>query len=345
MNPYEVLGVDKNATQEEIKKAYRKLSMVHHPDRGGDENKFKDISVAYDTLSNPEKKQQYDMFGESGGPFGGGNPFGSDGVFGFEEMINQMFGGGSRFNSQRQKRGSNVNVYVSMTLDEIIKGASKTINYTRHVKCDTCSGVGGEERITCTSCNGRGFSTRRMNTAYGIAETTVPCGVCEQSGFTIKNRCNVCAGSGVRLKSESTIITIPAGVSEGMQLNVNGGGNAIRNGVVDGDLILVIKEIPDPNFKRDGNNLIHEMKITVSEAVLGASKIINAPTGELRFNIEPGCQSGKIYNLNGKGVPNISQSGMNLGSGNLLIKINVVIPKVDDKNRHLFEQLQKIETT
>lgn len=334
MNPYEVLGVDKNASPDEIKKAYRKLSKEHHPDVGGDENKFKDIASAYDILSNPEKKQQYDTFGSGGGS---GNPFG-----GFEDILSQMFGG-NPFGRQRAKRGADIQVSVKMSLTDVITGAVKKITYQKNGKCAPCNGKGGEESIKCNSCNGTGQTVKNIQTGFGMMQQAISCMTCEGTGYIVKNKCNTCRGAGVAPKMESINVNIPAGVSNGMQLNMQGAGHEIKDGI-NGDLFIRIDEIPDDNFRREGNNLNHEIWISISEAVLGTSKTIKAPTGELKFNIEPGCDSGKVFNFSGKGTPNVSHDGRHYGSGNLFVKVNVKIPKkVNNETKSLFEELKKHE--
>lgn len=339
MNPYEILGVDKTASADEIKKAYRKLSKEHHPDKGGNEDKFKEIASAYDTLSNPEKKQQYDTFGESGNPFGGaGNPFG-----GFEDFISQMFGG-NPMNRQRNKRGSDVTVTVQMSLMDIMVGADKKITYTKDSKCDSCNGKGGEDVSKCGTCNGNGQTMRAMQTPIGYTHVAQTCHTCNGSGTIVKNPCNKCKGSGVFPKVETVDVHIPAGVANGMQLTMQGAGNSVREGGVNGDLQIRIQEIIDNKFKREGNNLHHEMWISISEAVLGTTKSVKAPLGEIKFPIEAGCDSGKIYTFANKGVPNISQDGRSYGNGSLYIKVNVTIPKkVTTETKALFEQLKNYE--
>jgi molecular chaperone DnaJ len=346
MNPYEILGVDRNANADEIKKAYRKLSKEHHPDKGGNEDKFKDVAAAYDILSDPQKKQNYDMFGDAkGNPdpfagFGGGfNPFG-----GFDDFISQMMGGGRR--QPQQRKGSNVGVHVQMSLIDILKGATKRVNYTKQDKCDSCDGKGGQDVSICNTCNGAGHVTQVMRTPAGIMQQVGVCPNCSGEGKSIKTPCNKCHGSGTMTKNETVNVTISAGSYNGQQLPLNGAGNYVRDGVP-GDLIIIIDEVPDANFKReitpDGQmtvNLKHEIWISISEAVLGTSKIIKAPLGDLSFNIEAGCPSGKSYKFAGKGIPHAD--GKNLG--NLIVTVNVKIPtKVTDETRALFEELKKYD--
>jgi molecular chaperone DnaJ len=340
MNPYEVLGVDKNSSPEEIKKAYRNLSKEHHPDKGGDENKFKDIAAAYDILGNPEKKQQYDMGGSN--PFmGGGSPFG-----GFDDILSQMFGGGSGFGGgrQRQKKGEDVTVSVQMSLNDVIFGADKSITYIKNVKCEPCNGRGGERVDKCSQCNGTGQTMRAMNTPFGMVQTSMTCQNCNATGCVIHNACNNCNGRGVAPKQVTVTVKMPTGVANGMSFSMPGNGNEIRDGI-NGDLIIRIQEIPDDKFKREGNDLKTDIWISISEAVLGCKKSIKTPhKNELAFNIEPGCDSGKIFSFNGQGLPNMGQDGRLYGNGNMYVKVNVTIPKkVTNETKKLFEELKKYD--
>ena len=340
MNPYEILGVDKSASPDKIKKAYRKLSKEHHPDRGGNEETFKDVAAAYDILSDPEKKQNFDMFGDAKGnpnPFGGG--FGGFG--GFDDFVSQMFGG--RRVQPQQRKGSNIGVRVQMSILDTLQGASKTIKYVKDEKCNTCDGKGGSDISNCGTCNGTGQYAQTMQTPFGIMQQVVSCPKCNGDGKAIKTPCNTCKGSGVTSKNESINITIPAGTYNGQNLTMPGGGNYIRDGIA-GDLIVIIEEIGDPDFKRevtpDGitNNMKHDIWISISDAVLGATKIIKAPLGDLSFNIEPGCPSGKVFKFNGKGYP--TNNGH--GTGHLYVTVNVKIPtSVTDETKSLFEELRK----
>lgn len=350
MNPYEILGVDKSASSEDIKKAYRKLSKEHHPDRGGNEEKFKDIAAAYDILSDPQKKQNYDNFGDAKGnqnPFGGFNGFGGFGsgnFGGFDDFINMFTGGGRK--QQQQRKGNNIGVHVQMTLMDILKGASKKITFTKNVNCDSCSGKGGEESSVCGTCNGSGHYAQTIRSMGTIMQNIVVCPTCSGDGKVIKNPCQKCKGSGVTPKQETISVAVPAGVHHDQQLVMAGAGHQIKDGVA-GDLIVIIDEISDANFKReitpDGmmtNNLKHEIWISISDAVLGCSKIIKAPLGDLSFNIEPGCPSGKLFRFGGKGIPFIHSPRV----ADLYVTVNVKIPtKVTEESKLLFEELRKFD--
>ena len=343
---YKVLGVDKNASEEEIKKAYRKMAMQYHPDKNPDnpeaESKFKEAAEAYDTLSSPDKKSSYDRYGSSGNPFGGGgNPFGGGGFnmddifsnFGdiFGNSFNQRYGGTQR----PQGRGSNLRIKVSLTIDEILKGANKKLKYKRQDKCSPCDGKGGTDVRSCIPCNGTGQRTVVQNTPFGQVRQVTTCPDCAGSGQVVKNKCNSCNGDGTTLKEEVVDIQVPAGVSNGMQLSMNGYGNYARNGQA-GDLQIIIEEIRDNSFQRENNNIIVEKKISVIDAINGANIKVSTPHGEIPITIEPGTEHGKVIRINGKGIPDI-----NYGMGDLYVKISIKIPKsISMDEKYILEKLK-----
>jgi molecular chaperone DnaJ len=343
---YNVLGVDRNASEDEIKKAYRKKAMEFHPDKNPDnpeaEAKFKEAAEAYDTLSSPDKKSNYDRFGSSGNPFGGGgNPFGGGGFnmedifsnFGdiFGNSFNQRYGGGQK----PQSRGSNLRIKVSLTIDEILKGVSKKLKYKRQDKCTTCDGKGGTDVRNCIPCNGSGQRTVVQNTPFGQIRQATSCPDCAGSGQQVHNKCNDCKGEGTVLKEQTVDVEIPAGVSNGIQLTMNGFGNYIRNGQA-GDLNIVIDEIRDFTFKRENNNIIVEKTISVIDAIIGANIRVNTPHGEMPISIEPGTEHGKVIRMSGKGIPDIQY-----GLGDLYIKISIKIPKnIELDEQHTLEKLK-----
>jgi molecular chaperone DnaJ len=343
---YNVLGVDRNASEDEIKKAYRKKAMEFHPDKNPDnpeaEAKFKEAAEAYDTLSSPDKKSNYDRFGSSGNPFGGGgNPFGGGGFnmedifsnFGdiFGNSFNQRYGGGQK----PQSRGSNLRIKVSLTIDEILKGVSKKLKYKRQDKCTTCDGKGGTDVRNCIPCNGSGQRTVVQNTPFGQIRQSTSCPDCAGSGQQVHNKCNDCKGDGTVLKEQTVDVEIPAGVSNGIQLTMNGFGNYVRNGQA-GDLNIVIDEIRDFTFKRENNNIIVEKTISVIDAIIGANIRVNTPHGELPIAIEPGTEHGKVIRMSGKGIPDIQY-----GLGDLYIKISIKIPKnIELDEQHTLEKLK-----
>ena len=338
---YNTLGVDRNATQDEIKKAYRKMAVKYHPDKNKEpdaETKFKEISSAYEILSDENKKSNYDRFGTTDGS---GNPFQGGGGFDFGDIFSQfgdMFGSRANPFQRRQNRGGDLRIKVSLTIDEIIKGCNKTLKYKKSDKCTPCDGKGGSDVKSCGSCNGSGRQIMTQNTMFGQIRQEVECGSCNGSGDVIMNKCTSCRGDGTILKDETVSVDIPAGVGNGMQLNLNGYGNSIRNGI-NGDLHIVIDEIRDSLFRRDVNNLIFDKEISIIESILGLNTKINTPHGELDVNIQAGTEHGSIITIGGKGIPDI-----NYGMGNLLINIKIKIPKnISETDKSLLEELSKSE--
>ncbi len=342
-NPYDTLGVDKNATEEQIKKAYRNKCKEHHPDKGGDQERIKEVNAAYAILSDQQKKQNFDKYGD---PEGNKNPFAGGGGFGgFEDILNMFkgFGGGFGNPAQNIKKGDNIQVNLKITLSEIITGCNKEIKYNKNVKCKTCSGKGGDNPIKCTKCNGSGQTTQMFNTPFGQQIVQSQCNSCDD-GFIIKNHCKDCKGAGI-IKTENVInVTVPIGVTGGATLKSQNNGNEIKNGQITGDLLITFEEIPDKDFRRENNNLITEINIPISEAVLGTEKLINSPTGNFKFKIDAGSESGKTFQFNGKGVAILDNYGRLQGAGSLYVKVNVIIPKnLNKEAKLLFEELKKYE--
>jgi molecular chaperone DnaJ len=355
---YEVLGVERSANEDEIKKAYRKAAIKFHPDKNpGDkeaEEKFKEAAEAYDVLSNPDKRARYDRFGHegmSGGGFGGGGGF-SGGGFSMEDIFSQFgdifgghfggfggFGGGQR--GQRVNRGSDLRIKVKLTLSEVVNGTVKKLKINKNVACDSCGGSGAKDehsRTTCSTCNGSGYVTRVVNTFFGQTQTTQPCPTCGGEGKVITTPCDKCKGEGVVKGEEIVEIKIPAGVADGMQLSVSGKGNAARHGGVNGNLLVLIEEIPDKELVRDGNDLIYNLEVSIPQAVLGTSIEIPAVDGRVKIKIEPGTQTGKVLRLKGKGIPDIN----GYGRGDLLVIVNVFIPKsISSEEKDMMEKLSK----
>jgi molecular chaperone DnaJ len=359
---YEVLGVSKSATAEEIKKAYRKLALKYHPDKNpGDkdaEEKFKEAAEAYDILSNPDKKSRYDQFGHAGvsGAAGGGGGFGGAG-FSMEDIFSQfgdIFGGhfGSAFGSafgggfggssrgRRVNRGSDIRIRVKLTLKEIAHGTEKKVKISKQVTCKECGGKGAKSEAdikTCETCHGTGQITRVTQTILGHMQTSSVCPTCGGQGQVITKPCSVCHGEGLVKEAEEISFKIPAGVQEGMQLTVQGKGNAARRGGINGDLLVVIEEEEHPELQRDGSDLIYSLFISIPDAVLGAEAEIPSVDGKLKIKIDPGTQSGKILRLRGKGLPEVN----GYGHGDMLVYIQIWTPKkLDRQERDMLEKLR-----
>lgn len=338
-NYYETLGVGKDASQDEIKKAYRKMAIEHHPDKGGDEEKFKEAAEAYETLSDEQKRKEYDMFGSGGGQRFQGHGFDMNDIF---SQFGDIFGGGFSQHYQRSqpKKGRDLRVQVQVTLNDVIFGSSKKIKYQRNDKCQPCNGKGGTDLRDCLSCSGTGHRTITQQTPFGRIQQTAPCNNCNGSGKNVFNKCSSCNGEGVKSKEEVIDINIPAGVGEGMNLTMGGYGNHIRDGVA-GDLQILIDEIPHHKFKRQGNDLYCEEWISIPDAVLGTKIKLETPHGELSFNVDPGTESGKILTAKSKGVPNLAPNGQTYGSGDLHIKVSIRIPKkLTTEEKQTFETLK-----
>ena len=358
---YEVLGVDKSASADEIKKAYRKLAIKYHPDKNpGDkeaEEKFKEAAEAYSVLSDADKKARYDQFGHAGvegagpdfsggfgnlndilndlfgGAFGGG--FGGFGGFG------GGFGGGQGQRQQRVYRGRDIRVRVKLTLEEIAKGVEKEISIEKSVPCPECGGKGAKNSSdikTCSACNGTGQVQRVTNSIFGQTVTYSTCQQCGGEGKVVTNPCRNCNGSGLVRKRETIKVKIPAGVEAGMQLTIQGEGHAAKNNGINGDLLVVIEEQEHPNLRREGNNLYYTKVISLPDAILGGETEIPCLDGPYKVKIDAGTQSGTVVRLRGKGMPTVNGYG---GTGDLYVKFAVWIPKKLDKDeKSLIESLR-----
>lgn len=344
---YEVLGVDKSASDDEIKKAYRKIAIKYHPDRNPGnkeaEEKFKEAAEAYDVLRDPQKRQQYDQFGFNGpqggfGGFGGGAGMNMDDIF---SMFGDVFGGhGGGFGGfggfggggQRQKpqyRGADLRIKVSLTLQEIATGTTKKFKVKKDVTCTHCHGTGAENGSgseTCPTCNGSGVVMRTVRTMLGMMQTQSECPNCHGEGTIIKNKCKECGGTGVVKGEEVVEIKIPAGVAEGMVVNVPGKGNAGQHNGISGNIQVYISEEPNDVFVRDGNDVIYNLLLDFPTAVLGGQVEIPTIDGsKVKIKIEPGTQPGKTLRLRGKGLPAVQ--GYGSGTGDLVVNISVFVPK------------------
>ncbi len=355
---YEVLGVQKNASKDEIKKAYRKQALKYHPDKNPGnkdaEEKFKEAAEAYEVLSNDEKRARYDQYGHAGmgnnfdGGFGGGMTM-EDIFSSFGDIFGDAFGGGfgrsSRGrSSHRVNKGTNLRVKVKLTLEEFAKGAEKKIKVSKYVTCSTCGGTGAaspSDVVTCSACGGTGHTVRVMNTILGQMQTSAPCNVCGGEGKVISKKCHKCYGEGIVQAEEVIPLSIPAGLAAGMQLSVTGKGNAARRGGINGDLIIVIDEEPHPELIREGNDLIYNLFISIPDAILGSNVEVPTIEGKARIKIDAGTQGGKILRLRGKGLPDVN----GYGRGDLLVNINVWIPKnLTKEEQKTFEQYKNSPT-
>jgi molecular chaperone DnaJ len=342
---YEILEVSKSASKEEIKKAYRQHAMKYHPDKNpGDkaaEEKFKEAAEAYEVLSDEDKRSRYDQYGHAGlgnsggGGFGQGmtvedifehfgDIFGGFGGFGFG-------GGNSRQRGGRQvNKGSNLRVKVKLNLLEIAQGVEKKLKVQKYVPCQHCNGTGadkGSDYSDCSTCHGTGQVTRVTRTFLGQMQTTSACPSCEGEGRVIKSKCTHCYGEGIVKDQEVISVKIPAGVGNGMQMSVNGKGNAPRRGGVNGDLLVLIEEEDHEELIRDGNDLIYNLYLSFPDAALGSTIEVPTVEGKVKIKIEPGTQPGKILRLRGKGLPEVNGYGV----GDILVNINVWIPKILSK--------------
>lgn len=357
---YAVLGVERTASADEIKRAYKKMAIKYHPDRNpGDkeaEEKFKQAAEAYDVLRDPDKRARYDQFGAAGlngaggfGGFGGGQGMSMDDIF---SMFGDIFGGhggfggfggfGGHGSQQRQFRGSDLRVKVKLSLQEIATGVTKKFKVRKDVTCPECHGTGcegGHRPETCTTCHGSGYVMRTQRSMFGMVQTQAPCPTCHGEGTVIKNKCKKCNGDGVIAGEEIVEINIPAGVAEGMVVNVPGKGNAGKHAGVPGDIQVLVEEEPHPDFVRDENDLIHNLLLTVSQAALGDTVEVPTIDGKARVKIEPGTQPGKVLRLRGKGLPAVQ--GYGYGTGDIVINISVYIPEnLSRDEKKAFEQMK-----
>jgi molecular chaperone DnaJ len=354
---YEILSVSKTASGEEIKKAYRKVAMQHHPDRNPGnkdaEEKFKEAAEAYEVLSDSDKRAKYDRFGHaafapgSGGFSGSANvnmedifsQFGD--IFG-DDIFGSFFGGGRRGGGSgrgRGTRGSNLRIKIKLNYEEMAKGITKNIKVKKYVPCSTCSGSGAKDKgglQTCNTCGGSGQVRKVTSTFLGQMQTVSTCPTCNGEGSIITNKCTVCKGEGRVYGEETVNINIPAGVQEGMQLSLSGKGNAGERGGMPGDLIVVIEEEAHKELQRDGLNVAYELHISFPDAVFGLQVEVPTIDGRAKIKIPPGTQSGKIFRLKGKGFPEVN----GYGRGDQLIHVNVWTPQhVTHEEKEMLNQM------
>ena len=357
---YEVLGVGKDASADEIKKAYRKLAVKYHPDKNpGDkeaEEKFKEAAEAYSILSDPDKKARYDQFGHAG--VEGAGPDFSGGFGNLNDILNEIFGsafgggfgggfggfggfGGGQRQQQRVYRGRDIRVRVKLTLEEIAKGVEKEITIEKSVPCTDCNGKGARNSSdikTCPACNGTGQVQRVVNSFLGQTISYSTCQQCGGEGKIISNPCKSCGGTGLVRKRETIKVRIPAGVEAGMQLTLQGQGHAAKNNGINGDLLVVIEEVEHKDLKREGNNLFYTKIISIPEAIIGGEVEIPGIDGTYKIKVDPGTQSGTVVKLKGRGLPTVNSYG---GTGDLYVKIAVWIPrKLDKDDKAVIESLR-----
>ena len=357
---YEILGVAKTASAEEIKKAYRKVAMQFHPDRNpGDkaaEEKFKEAAEAYEVLSDADKRAQYDRYGHAGvgngaRGYGGQGNMNMDDIFSQfgdifgDDIFGSFFGGGAAGGRRgggraRGVRGSNLRVKLKLNYEEIAKGVSKSIKVKKYVACSTCSGSGAKDKgsiQTCSTCSGSGQVRKVTSTFLGQMQTVTTCPTCNGEGTTITAKCGSCKGEGRVYGEETVTIDIPAGVQEGMQLNVSGKGNAGERGGSNGDLIVLIEEEQHKELQRDGLNVAYDLHISFPDAVFGLQVEVPTIDGRAKIKIPAGTQSGKIFRLKGKGFPAVNS----YEKGDQLIHINVWTPQhLSNEEKSMIEKLQ-----
>ena len=350
---YEILEVPKDADEGAIKKSYRKIAMKYHPDKNpndkGAEDKFKEAAEAYEVLSDPDKRARYDRFGHAGmanqGGFQSAESMTMDDIF---SQFGDVFGDspfesffGNRGGGQRAKgqKGSNLRIKLSLTLEEVESGVKKTIKVKKRVTCTLCHGSGAKDGAVknCQTCGGSGYVRQIRSTFLGQMQTTTQCPTCHGTGSIVVEPCTKCRGEGRTLEDELIDMDIPAGVEDGMQLTMRGRGNAGIKGGPSGDLLISIEIKPHADLKRDGNNLIYEMHVSFPDAAMGTSVDIPTLSGPVRIKIPAGTQSGKIFRLNGKGLPSVQS----YGKGDQLIYVNIWTPKkLSEEERKIMEKLQ-----
>lgn len=358
---YEVLGVGRQASEAELKKAYRKVAMKYHPDRNPDdreaEEKFKEAAEAYEVLNDPQKRARYDRFGHAGmgqgGPGFGGGGMTMDDIF---QNFGDIFGQGSPFESffggaqagggrrrSRGQRGSNLRTRVKLTLEEVARGVTKKIKIKKQVTCEVCDGSGAKDASsvkTCSTCGGSGMVRQVRNTFLGQMQTTAACPTCQGTGQQVEANCTKCKGDGVVYGEDTVELDIPAGVAEGMQLSMTGRGNAGKRGGPAGDLLINIEELPHEELQREGQNLVHELHLNFADAALGTKVEVPTLDGAVRFDIPSGTQAGEVKRLRGKGLPSVQGHGR----GDQFVHVNVFTPrKLSGRERELLEELREAE--
>jgi molecular chaperone DnaJ len=363
-NYYDILGVGKSASKDEIKKAFRTLAHKHHPDKGGDAEKFKEINEAYSVLSDDSKKAQYDQFGSvgangfagGGGGFGGGQGFdgfdfsqfsqgfgGGQGGAQFEfdlgDIFGDVFGGGGGGRTKQQVRGRDISVDIELSFEDSIFGVDRTMLLNKMSNCDNCSGTGAEKGSvteTCSTCNGKGTIREVKRSIFGQFESLKACETCKGKGTIPKTKCHVCKGNGVLKKQSEIKVKIPAGIENGEMIRLSGAGEAISGGNP-GDLYIKVYVKKHANFRKEGNDLVMDLRIKLTDALLGMNYPIKTLDGEVSLKIPEGIKPGHFLKITGRGVPYGSGK-----RGNILVKVDVVYPeKLSKEAKKKIEELKK----
>ena len=343
-SPYDILGVPKGATADEVKKAYRSLARKHHPDSGGDEAKFKEIQGAYDVLSDPDKRKRYDTFGSAGGrgPGGGAGGFQSaDFDLGdLSDLFGGIFGGRGRGGQQRNRpeRGSDLEAQVSLSFEDSLAGAEVRVPVEAETACHSCGGSGAEPGtapIVCPECGGRGVRAE----AQGLFSLSQPCSRCRGNGTLIEKPCRTCRGSGREQKTKRYSVKIPAGAKDGTRVRLKGKGRPGRHGGPAGDLYVVARVAPSSLYERRGADLVVDVPVSYADAALGASLDVPTPDGPISLKVPAGSQHGKLLKVKGRGAPKLGGGG----KGDLLARLRLDVPqKLSKKQRELLEELRKV---
>lgn len=335
-NYYDILGVDKNASKEDIKKAYRKLAIKYHPDKNqGDkdaESKFKEISEAYDVIGDENKRSNYDRFGSSNG-----SGFDMNDIFSnFGDVFSNF---SQRYGFSKKRKGSDLKITVMLDINEVLNGANKKVKYNRHNKCATCDGKGGRDTSACNYCMGTGVRTTVVNTPFGRIQQDSTCNNCNGGGQVYKHKCVDCSGLGAVYQNETVEFNIPHGAHSGMHSVVRGGGNYAKDGDY-GDLIIEITEDNYIGFRRENNDLIINKEVSYIDAVLGADIEVSTPRGKQVLSMEAGTQHGHKYRFKGKGIPYISGSQI----GDMYVEISIKIPKnINEEERELLNKIKSLK--